>query len=192
MKLEKSDALLLHSVVFAYVNSNVSLDFIDVEHLEDLQLRLSEFVTNDERHSDECNHDTDGEEYDEVDEDDIDDDDDEDEDEDDEDEEPEESPIDLFVRPMNADALNQIKVKTPDGSTVFLEFEDVSEVKTVDALLDEGNVIIEGVLKVVVTDNDISLYDGEEWHDFKTVKLPKSWKKLFPLGKIVGFSEGEE
>ena len=184
MKLEKSDALLLHSIVFAYVNSNVSLDFIDVEHLEDLQFRLSEFVTNEEKQSDKCVHvdDVDDDEYDE----------DEDEDDDDEYDEEEESPIDLFVQPMNADALDQMKVKTPDGSTVFLEFEDISEEKTVDALLDEGNVIIEGILKVAVTDGAVSLYDGEEWHDFKIVKLPKSWKKVFPLGKIVGFSKGEE
>ena len=179
MKLEKSDALLLHSIVFAYVNSNVSLDFVDVEHLEDLQLRLSEFVTDSEGHSEECDQEEDeDEEY--------------DEDDSDEEDESEESPIDLFVQPKNAADLSPMKVKTPDGSSVTLEFEDVSEDSTVDALVDEGNVIIEGILKVALTDSAASLYDGEEWHDFKIVKLPKSWKRVFPLGKVVGFSGGEE
>ena len=180
MKLDKPDALMLHSVLFAYVNSNVNLEFIDVDHLQSLQERLQDFIACEQTESSdtETEEDLDDEETNDCDED-------EDEDED------EESPIDFFVQPMNADSLDQMKVKTPDGSTVFLEFEDISEEKTVDALLDEGNVIIEGILKVAVTDNAVSLYDGEEWHDFKIVKLPKSWKKVFPLGKIVGFSKGE-
>lgn len=186
MKLDKSDALMLHSILFAYVNSDgVKLEFIDVDHIASLQERMQDFITQNLDHHD----DTDAE--DETDNDDQDDDD-EDEDEDDEDEDEDEDPIDVFVSPNDISDLSPLKVTSPDGSTISLEFEDVGESDFVDALLDEGTVIIQTVSKIVVSNNCVALFDGEEWHEFKFEKLSKSWKRFFPAAQIVGFSAGEK
>lgn len=179
MKLDKSDALLLHSILFAYVNSNVSLEFVDVNHLEDLFERLQEYVT--------VNSSGSSEEPEEIEDDCCDSDDQEQEQE--EDEEPE---AELHVTCQSASELSPVEVTSPDGSKVTLEFEDVGEDATVDALVDDGNVIIDAISCVVLTNQNISLYDGEEWHDFQIKKAPKTWKRVFPHGKIVGFTGGEE
>lgn len=195
MKLDKSDALMLHSVLFAYVNSNVNLDFVDVEHLQSLQERLVDFVAFDHEECQDCegsNHSDEDDTTDDVDEDEEDEEDEfEDEEEDLEEEEDDEEPIDTYVSAKDAAELLPIKVLSPDGSTVTLEFEDVGDEDAVDALVDEGTVIIDSVVKVVIDEKCVSLNDGEGWHDFKVVKLSKSWKRVFPSGKIVGFSGGE-
>lgn len=179
MKLEKTDALLLHSVLFAYVNSNVSLEFVDVEHLEDLFERLQDYISSsvqeelpEESEEDYCDSDEEEQEDEEV-----------------EHDEPE---IELHVTCQSASDLSPVEVVSPDGSKVTLEFEDVDENSVVDALIDDGNVIIEQISCVVLTDKNISLYDGEEWHDFQIKKTPKAWKRVFPHGKHVGFTGGEE
>lgn len=185
MKLDKQDALLLHSIVFAYANSNVNLDFLDLQHLEDLQLRLSDFITHDNDNDSCSDHDCasddeevdDEEEYDE----------DSEEYEDDEDD----KPVELYVTPERAASLSPIKVISPDGAEVSFEFEDIDEDDVVDALFDDGSVIIEDVFKLEVDEDSIRLHDGEEWHDFKVTKYPKSWKKVIPVGVVVGFSKDE-
>ena len=183
MKLDKSDALLLHSVLFAYVNSNVNLEFVDVEHLEDLFGRLQDYVSATETVSqptDRGDVDSEGDE-------------DEDEDEEEEEEEEEDEPVvEQFVTCQSAADLSPVSVFAPDGSKVTLEFEDVGESNSVDALLDDGGVIIDSVTCVVLTNQNIALYDGEEWHDYKIKKSPKSWNRVFPHGRIVGFTGGEE
>ena len=186
MKLDKPDALMLHSVLFAYVNSNVNLEFIDVDHLQSLQERLQDFITQEqesERHDCETEEELDDEETDDYD----------DEDEDDVDTADEQDEqIEVFVTAKDVSDLSPLKVVSLDGSTVSLEFEDVGEDDMVDALIDEGAIIVDSVVKLVVDEKCVSLHDGEEWHDFKVVKLSKSWRRAFPMGKIVGFSAGEE
>jgi hypothetical protein len=192
MKLDKSDALMLHSILFAYVNSDgVKLEFIDVDHIASLQERMQDFITQHLDHDDvDVEDETDNDDHD-HDEDDEDDEDDVDV-EDDEDDEDDEDPIDVFVSPNDISDLSPLKVTSPDGSTISLEFEDVGESDFVDALLDEGTVIIQTVSKIVVSNNCVALFDGEEWHEFKFEKLSKSWKRFFPAAQIVGFSSGEK
>lgn len=179
MKLDKSDALLLHSVLFAYVNSNVSLEFVDANHLESLFERLQDFISDASKveAAEETSHHDDDEEDDFEDE--------------DEDEEPEPE-IEIQVACQAAADLSPMEVISPDGSKVTLEFEDVGDASTVDALIDDGNVIIDVISRVVLTNQNVSLYDGEEWHDFQLKKTPKSWRRIFPHGKVVGFTGGEE
>lgn len=189
MKLEKSDALLLHSIVFAYVNSDVSLDFVDVQHLEDLQHRLSDYVTGSDATDPSSVPDSDDDDYEEE-EDDYDE---EDEEEDEETEEEEDAvEHDFYVSCQAAGDLSPVKVVTPDGNKVSMEFEDVGDSDTVDVLVDDGTVIIDSVEAVTLSSQTISVYDGEQWHRFAVRKAPKSWAKLFPLDKVVGFEGGGE
>jgi hypothetical protein len=190
MKLDKSDAFLIHSVIFAYSNSDVTFSEEDAAHLEELQSRLRDFVLQESEHDDcgECSHD----EEDEQDEQDEYDDDDDDDEEEDLDEEEVEEPIELYVTPKVASDLSQVKVEAPDGSTVSLEFEDVGEPDVVDVLIDDGAVIIDGVIKVTVSKDCIAVHDGDQWHPFKVSKVPKMWKKTFPVDMIVGFHAGDE
>jgi hypothetical protein len=165
----------------------------DAAHLEELQSRLRDFVLQESEHDDcgECSHDED--EQDEYDEDEDDEEeDDEEEDLDDEEEEEDEEPIELYVTPKVASDLSQVKVESPDGSTVSLEFEDVGEPDVVDVLIDDGAVIIDGVIKVTVSKDCIAVHDGDQWHPFKVSKVPKMWKKTFPVDMIVGFHAGDE
>lgn len=187
MKIDKPDALMIHSVLFAYVNSNVNLDFVDVEHLQSLQVRLQDFITSsqeEECHDCEDQTDSDDHDYEEEDEEDS-------HDDEEEEEDVEEDPIDLFVSAKDAADLSPLNVVSPDGSTVSLEFEDVGEDDMVDALIDEGTVIVDSVVKVAIDEKHVSLYDGEEWHDFKIIKLSKTWRRLFPSGQIIGFAGDE-
>jgi hypothetical protein len=194
MKLDKSDAFLIHSVIFAYSNSDVTFSEEDAAHLEELQSRLRDFVLQESEHDDcgECSHDEDEQdEYDE-DEDDEEEDDEEEDLEEEEEEEEDEEPIELYVTPKVASDLSQVKVEAPDGSTVSLEFEDVGEPDVVDVLIDDGAVIIDGVIKVTVSKDCIAVHDGDQWHPFKVSKVPKMWKKTFPVDMIVGFHAGDE
>ena len=185
MKLDKSDALLIHSVLFAYVNARSNMDHMDVDHLQDLQERLRDFIIDDAPVTNQAPHSDEAEEDYEEDEDDY-----EEEDEEYEEEE-DEWKIDTFVSPEAAGELSPITVTSPDGSKVSLEFEDVDENDNVDALLDDGTVILEGVTSVAYVDGMIRLYDGENFNDFKVRKFPKAWNKMFPKGTVVGFEREE-
>lgn len=179
MKLDKSDALLIHSVLFAYVNARSNIDHMDVDHLQDLQERLRDFIVDDAPLTDK-EPDSEESEYDEE----------EDEEEDDEEED---LKIDTYVDCSSAGELPAVNVTAPDGSKMTLEFEDVDEPDNVDALLDNGTVIIDAVVAVCIENGVISLYDDEQRHDFKvTKKVPKSWSKLFPQSQVVGFEREEE
>lgn len=191
MKLDKSDALLIHSILFAYVNARSNMDHMDVEHLQDLQERLRDFIVDDAPVTDQG---TDSEEEEEEEEYDEDDDYEDEQDESDEDEEneAEDVKIDTYVDCSSAGELPAVNVLSPDGSAMSLEFEDVDEPNNVDALLDNGTVIIEAVVAVSIENGVISLYDDEQRHDFKVVKkVPKSWNKLFPQSQVVGFEREE-
>jgi hypothetical protein len=94
MKLDKSDAFLIHSVIFAYSNSDVTFSEEDAAHLEELQSRLRDFVLQESEHDDcgECSHDEDEQdEYDEDEDDEEEDDEEEDLEEEEEEEEDEEA-----------------------------------------------------------------------------------------------------
>lgn len=180
MKLDKSDALLIHSVLFAYVNARSNMDHMDVDHLQDLQERLRDFIVDDAPV-------TDQEPESEDEEDDYEEEEDEDEEYDEED-----LKIDTYIDCSSAGQLPAVSVTSPDGTKMLLEFEDVDEPNNVDALLDDGTVIIEAVVAVCLENGVISLYDDEQRHDFKvTKKVPKSWTKLFPQAQVVGFEREE-
>ena len=183
MKLDKSDALLIHSVLFAYVNSRSNMEHMDVDHLQDLQERLCDFIINESPITEKESESEYEEEEDDYD----------DEEEIDEDDNDEEFSVDMYVSCSSAGELPPLSVTSPDGAKVSLEFEDVDEPNNVDALLDDGTVIIEAVVGVRLENGIISLYDDEQRHDFKvTKKIPKSWSKLFPQTKVVGFEREEE
>lgn len=187
MKLDKSDALLIHSIFFAYVNARSNMDHMDVDHLQDLQERLRDFIVDDAPLTDK-EPDSEESEYDEEEDDDY-----EEEEDEEEDEEVEDLKIDTYVDCSSAGELPAVNVTSPDGSKMTLEFEDVDEPDNVDALLDDGTVIIEAVVAVRIENGVISLYDDEQRHDFKaTKKLPKAWSKLFPQTQVVGFEREEE
>ena len=185
MKLDKSDALLIHSVLFAYVNARSNMDHMDVDHLQDLQERLRDFIVDDAPLTDK-EPDSEESEYDDED-------DDYEEDEEEEEDDEEELKIDAYIDCSSAGELPAVSVTSPDGSKMTLEFEDVDEPDNVDALLDNGTVIIDAVVAVRIENGVISLYDDELRHDFKvTKKVPKSWSKLFPQSQVVGFEREEE
>jgi hypothetical protein len=188
MKLSKSDALLVHSTIFSYVNSNENITEEDFTELSSLRDRIHEFVTGeDDSDHEDCNHCEESREsqhqYDDEDEEDHD---------DGSDDEDEDVIIHDHVSCQEAADLSPISVFSPNGSKMSLEFEDVGAGTTVDALLDDGTVIIDSISCITLTNQNIALYDGEEWHDFKLKKSPKSWTKVFPHGKTVGFDSGED
>lgn len=186
MKLDKSDALLIHSVLFAYVNARSNMDHMDVDHLQDLQERLRDFIVDDAPET-EKESDSEESEYEEE-EDDY-----EEDDQEEEEEEEEELKIDTYIDCSSAGELPAVSVTSPTGSKMTLEFEDVDEPDNVDVLLDNGTVIIDAVVAVRIENGLISLYSDEERHDFKvTKKVPKSWSKLFPQSQVVGFEREEE
>ena len=186
MKLSKSDALLIHSTLYMTYNTQGVLSEDYRDQIGDILDDLSDFLIEDESDStlpgvdhEDLTDDSSSEVYDE--------DEDEDEDEDKDEPQPEE-----FITGKDADELTPISVISPSGAKVSLEFEDVGEKDTVDALLDDGGIIIDSVSCVVLDRHEISLYDGESWHDFKVRKIPKQWSKTFKAGKITGFEAGEE
>ena len=186
MKLDKSDALLIHSVLFAYVNARSNMDHMDVDHLQDLQERLRDFIVDDAPLTDK-EPDSSESEYDEEEDDYV------EEVEEEEDDKAEDLKIDTYVDCSSAGELPAVNVTSPDGSKMTLEFEDVDEPDNIDALLDNGTVIIDAVVAVRIENDTISLYDDEQRHDFKaTKKLPKAWSKLFPKTQMVGFEREEE
>jgi hypothetical protein len=187
MKLDKSDAFLVYSVLFAYSNSDVTFSEEDAEHLEVLQTRLREYVLGREESDEheecaECTHDEDEEDFDDE----------EEEEEEEEEDDDQNEPVELYISPSAASNLSPAKVVAPDGSTVSLEFEDVGEESTVDILVDDGAVILDGISKIMLKKEWVSVYDGEQWHPFKVVKLPKMWKKTFPSDMVVGFHGEDE
>lgn len=185
MKIDKSDAFLIHSVLFAYSNSDVTFSEEDAQHLEELQTRLRDFVLGNEEscEDEDCDHDHDDSDEYEEEEDDV-------EEEEDLDEE-DDIPIEFYVSPKAAAELSPMKVTAPDGSTVQLEFEDVGEADTIDVLIDDGAIIIDSVDKVIITKGTASFFDGEQWHPFRVERLPKAWKKTFELDKVAGFRSEE-
>jgi len=175
MNLDKSEALMIYTVLFHYLNTS-NLDHVDVESIEEVVDRLHTYLVGSDASDDE---DSDHHDY-------------NDDDSYEEDETADDSSVELYVTPDLAGNLSPITVISPDGSKVSFEFEDIDEKDTVDALFDNGSVIIEGIKKVSVHEGSIHLHDGEDWHVFKTTKYPKTWKKVFPVGIVTGFCAEED
>lgn len=186
MKINKSDALLIHSTLYMAYNAQ---DFLSEDYrsqVGDILDDLNDYLVESDgdsvcHHSDAQTDQTIDDDYEE-----------DDEEEEDECEEEEEPQPEELVSSKDAADLPPIIVVSPSGSKVTLEFEDVGEEHTVDALLDDGGIIIDSVSCVVLGKEEISLYDGEGWHDFKVKKIPKQWSKFFTLGKTTGFDSGED
>ena len=183
MKLSKSDALFLYGVLF-HQSSTKSLGYSEEDRLQDLLNSLSEYVLGDsvETQADDHDHDALGDESDDVDQSDEDEDEDEDEPSDDE-ASPEAEDI---VKASALASLPSITVVSPAGSKVSLEFEDIGDENSVDALLDEGSMIIDSVTHVKLNRDSVELYDSAEWHSFSFKKPSKAWCKQLNTGVVYG------
>lgn len=191
MKLTKSDALFLYTVLWNYKTSLTnSLPYDDEGKLTLLINDLSDFVLS------ENSDDSDDSDDEEDNSDDVDGDlvysnsDDEDDETYDDDEDQEE--ITSFVSPSDLAALPLVVVNSPTGNKVNLEFEDVGEEETVDVLLDNGSVIIDSIESLRITSSAIDLHDGEEWHTFGIKKLPKKWTNLLEVDTVYGVKSSAE
>ena len=86
--------------------------------------------------------------------------------------------------------LPSARVTSPSGDEVDLEFEDSQSSPTcIDALVDGGSLIIEGISSLKITPSSVDLYDGQEWHNFEYKKLPKIWTKNISLNRVYGFEQ---
>lgn len=173
MNITKNDGLLIYRVLHHYLTQNGScLSQQDKEHILTVSGDLHNYLLDAT-----SSHDSD--DYEVHDDDaavDIDDSDDEDDE------------VTIEVDDvLSASALEDLvsaEVISPDGQVIDLEFEkDETGETVIDALLDEGTVVIENIEIVKIVDNTISLFDGGEWHDFKFVKrVPKSWSRIIKPG----------
>lgn len=182
MKLSKSDALFLYGVLF-HQSSTKSLGYSEEDRLQDLLNSLSEYVLGDsvETQADDHDHDALDDESDDVDQS-CDDEDDEDSD----DEEEDVPEVEDIVKASALAALPAVTVVSPTGSKVSLEFEDIGDENSVDALLDEGSMIIDSVTHIKLNSDSIELYDSAEWHKFTFKKASKAWGKQLNLGVVYG------
>jgi len=175
MKLSKSDALFLYTVMWHYKSTTSSGDEVE-ERLSELLGTFSNFIMGD-------NEDESEEEEEEEEE--EDDDDDEDESSTDKPEVPE---VANWLADTEVDKLQPANVSYSDGSTTSLEFECCDNPDTVDAILDSE--IIPGVHAIELSKDSINIWEPEcGWHTFKFVKkCPKSWSRLLKAGLIYGVS----
>jgi hypothetical protein len=203
MKLSRPEAFFLHNLLFHVSTTQISLGPKEEDDLYDIMNRLCGYVLNeqttsevessfepDEVHSsDDFLEDEDEDEEDEE----------SDEDEETTDEgsvEVEVLDSDAFISPVVLADLPPIGVVSPAGDKISLEFEDVGEADSVDALLDGGTIIIDTVsqVKVAPLSKALELFDGEEWHRFEVKKFPKAWSKHLVSDTVYGVTveEGEE
>lgn len=164
MNLSKRDALFLYKVLYHFAESQRG--FSDIADLEDFLDRLDQFLLS----SEEPQEDEDEEEVEEV------------EEEEYTDEENPEADSTLTITSLGE--LPSLKVTAPDGSKVSLEFEDVGESESIDALLDGGDVIVDSVTHIRVTNSTIDLFDGEEWHSYGYKRLTKQWSDTFTVDNV--------
>ena len=204
MRLTKEDALFLYGLLFhcaagpgmgSAVDERVS-EMLDALTEALLGVTDEEETSEDEEEEDEEAGDEDSDDVEDTDEEESDDDDEEEEEDTEEVEEPEAAD---HVCPAVLAGLASLSVVSPTGTKVTLEFEDVGEDTSIDALLDEGSVIIDGVTHLMLESDSktVRLYDGNEWHLFGVKKLPKAWSKVLKPGiqyglERVGDEEEEE
>ena len=179
MKLSKSDALFLYTVMWHYKSTTSSGTEVE-ERLSELLGTFSNFIMGDNEDEDEsedkddkscedksCQHCDDEEEALE-----------------------EQEEITSFITAEELSKLSSALVLSPAGDKISLEFEDVGEEDSVDVLLGSGDIVIDNVssLRIIVkpTATVIDFHDGEEWHDFSVKKLPKSWLKVIKVNTVYG------
>ena len=176
MKLSKSDALFLHSFLFHALTTHHGGD-VRVR-LEELMEALADFLlSQDEPEED---HDETSDEDDDQEEDESD-----DEESDDEEDDEDDLQHDLLLTTDALCKLQPASVTSPAGEKVTLQFEDVEVEGAVDALVDDGSLIIADVSSLKVTKKTVELHDGSEWHVFTYKRLPKGWSVL-GVDKLVG------
>ena len=180
MKLSKSDALFLYTVMWHYKSTTSSGTEVE-ERLSELLGTFSNFIMGDNEDEDESESEDEDEESCQH----CDDDDEEEEEAIEEQEE-----ITSFITAEELSKLSSALVLSPTGDKISLEFEDVGEEDSVDVLLDSGSIVIDNVssLRIIVnpTATVIDFHDGEEWHDFSVKKLPKSWLKVIKSNTVYG------
>lgn len=176
MKISKEDSIFLYGVLFHFsLSQDLSSD------VRSRVCDLMDLLTSDPEEEIGTDLDEDEEPSEEVD------------DDSDEDEVEQPSP-DECISPSSLGELPQLCVVSPAGDKIQLEFEDVDEEEHVDALLDEGTVIIDAVSHIHVdsTGKGIRLYDGSEWHHFSITKYPKTWSKVLTPGTQYSVGKSEE
>ena len=183
MKISKTEAFFLNSVLFAFrTDANKVLRSNDLDDLEDLEDRLRscylESSLTDSDHKEELSDDNDN-----------------DDDEDDDDNEaesstdkPEVPEVANWLADTEVDKLQPANVSYSDGSMTSLEFERCGNPDTIDAILD--CVIIPGIHAIELSKDSINIWEPEcGWHTFKFVKkCPKSWSRLLKTGLVYGVS----
>lgn len=181
MKLSKSDALFLYTVMWHYKSTTSSGTEVE-ERLSELLGAFSNFIMGDNEDEDESEDEEDKNSH--------------KEDKScqhcDEEEEAleEQEEITSFITAEELSKLSSALVLSPTGEKISLEFEDVGEEDSVDVLLDNGSVIIDNVsaLRLIITPSStaVDFHDGEEWHVFEVKKLPKSWSKVIESNTVYG------
>lgn len=166
MNLSKRDALFLYKTLYHF--SVVNPDFDEMTSLEDLSDRLENFLLS----SSDLEEDEEREEEEDTSSD------------DDEEEDTEKLEADDTLLISDLNNLSSLRVETPDGSKATLEFEDVGDLNSIDALIDGGDVIIDSVTHIKATSSSIELFDGEEWHSYGYKRLTKQWSDLLEVDTV--------
>ena len=180
MNITKNDGLLIYRVLHHYVAQNGScLSQQDKDHINAVSGDLHNYLLDATTSHDDDDDDV---EVNLV-----------DDDKDDEDADEETIEVDDALSASVLEDLVSVEVISPDGQVIDLEFErDESGESVLDAILDEGTIIIENIEIVKIVDNTISLFDGGEWHDFKFVKrVPKLWSRIIKPGLTYEVKETE-
>lgn len=167
MRLSREDALFLHNVLFRC--RSLETDHDVKEKIDDLATALGAWILGSGSDLD-LEDDTEDLEEEDV--------------EEDVDEEQEEQEEDFSLPDSDGDiatsllsSLPPIKVMSPAGDEVSLEFEDVGDLESIDVLIDEGAVILDGIVRVRVSKHELELFTEDERHVFEMKRLPKSWSK---------------
>ena len=178
MKLSKSDALLVYTLLF---NQTSSLGSSFDDQLDSILDSIFKYLTDEDSEA----HDSSEENSDETNEEDED----ASEDADNSEEDSEQSNVQVedYISPLALEELSSANVTSPAGDEVSLEFEkSPSDSSTIDALLDGGTVIIEGVNTIKLTEKSVELHDGSEWHIFECKRIPKQWRKALDVSVVYG------
>lgn len=181
MRLSREDALFLHNVLFRC--RSLETDQEIKEKIDDLATALGAWILGSDSELD-LGTDVDEDSEDEV--------------EEELDEEPEDEEIfslpdaDDDVATSLLSDLPAISVTSPAGDEVTLEFEDVGDTESIDVLIDEGSVILDGVVRVRVSKHELELFTDDERHVFEVKRLPKSWSKALKSGVVYSPQAVEE
>lgn len=178
MKLSKSDALFLYTVMWHYKSTTSSGTEVE-ERLSELLGTFSNFIMGDNEDEDEDESEDDEEEsYDE----------DEDEEVESSADKPEVPEVANWLADTEVDKLQPVNVSYSDGAVTSLEFECCDTPDTVDVILDSE--IIPDVHAIKLSNESISIWEPEYgWHAFKFVKKsPKSWSRLLKTDLVYGIS----